>query len=243
MAFSRFILRCDGLRGPHDTTHTRRRFERAFANYGLPERIRSDNGRTVCEHRPCRGSRDCRCGRSGSGIVPERIALGHPEQNGSHEQFHAVLKKETARPPAANAAERSSGASGGSAPNTITTGRMRPLHDRPTGQPLPAVHARPFPSARAAPRVSGAIRNPPRLADRSSCRGAGRLLFVSGALAGRVSPSKRSTTASGPSALPPWCSVDSTNVTAVFIRLPRSLPGAPPAPLAPRLDLKKEEHI
>ena len=37
------------------------------------------------------------------GIVPERIAPGHPEQNGSHEQFHAVLKAETARPPAATA--------------------------------------------------------------------------------------------------------------------------------------------
>ena len=35
---------------------------------------------------------------------PERIAPGHPEQNGSHEQFHAVLKAETTRPPAANAA-------------------------------------------------------------------------------------------------------------------------------------------
>jgi putative transposase len=36
------------------------------------------------------------------GIRPERIAPGHPEQNGSHEQFHAVLKAETARPPAPN---------------------------------------------------------------------------------------------------------------------------------------------
>jgi transposase InsO family protein len=36
------------------------------------------------------------------GIIPERIALGHPEQNGSHEQFHRVLKAETARPPAPN---------------------------------------------------------------------------------------------------------------------------------------------
>ena len=35
--------------------------------------------------------------------MPERIAPGHPEQNGSHEQFHAVLKAETARPPAAHA--------------------------------------------------------------------------------------------------------------------------------------------
>jgi hypothetical protein len=38
------------------------------------------------------------------GIVPERIDPGHPEQNGSHEQFHAVLKADTARPPAATAA-------------------------------------------------------------------------------------------------------------------------------------------
>jgi hypothetical protein len=38
------------------------------------------------------------------GIGLERIAPGHPEQNGSHEQFHAVLKAETARPPATSAA-------------------------------------------------------------------------------------------------------------------------------------------
>jgi hypothetical protein len=37
------------------------------------------------------------------GIVPERIGLGRPEQNGSHEQFHRVLKAETTRPPAATA--------------------------------------------------------------------------------------------------------------------------------------------
>ena len=37
------------------------------------------------------------------GIVPERIDVGHPEQNGSHEQFHSVLKAETARPPAPHA--------------------------------------------------------------------------------------------------------------------------------------------
>ena len=35
--------------------------------------------------------------------MPERIALGHPEQNGSHEQFHSVLKADTARPPAPHA--------------------------------------------------------------------------------------------------------------------------------------------
>lgn len=96
--FSRFALRCDGLRA---TTYdaTRRRFDRAFADYGLPARIRSDNGA------PFGGAGLARLSRLAVwwirlGIVPERIAPGHPEQNGSHEQFHAVLKAETTRPSA-----------------------------------------------------------------------------------------------------------------------------------------------
>jgi transposase InsO family protein len=99
--FSRFVLRCDALSGPTYAA-TRRRFERAFAEYGLPERIRSDNGG------PFAGTGLGRLSRLSVwwirlGIIPERIALGRPDQNGSHEQFHAVLKAETARPPARNA--------------------------------------------------------------------------------------------------------------------------------------------
>jgi putative transposase len=99
--FSRFVLRCDALRA-HTLAVTRPCFERAFAEYGLPTRLRSDNG-------PPFGGPGL--GRLSTlavwwirlGIVPERIAPGHPEQNGSHEQFHAVLKADTARPPAATA--------------------------------------------------------------------------------------------------------------------------------------------
>ena len=96
--FSRYVLRCDALaRKASDLT--RQRFERAFRDYGLPERIRSDNGEPVA------GTGLTRLSRLSAwwirlGISPERIALGHPEQNGSHEQFHRVLKAETARPPA-----------------------------------------------------------------------------------------------------------------------------------------------
>ena len=96
--FSRFVLRCDGLIGPtYDAT--RRRFERAFADYGLPQRIRSDNGT------PFAGTGLARLSRLNVwwirlGITPERIAVGHPEQNGSHEQFHRILKAETTRPAA-----------------------------------------------------------------------------------------------------------------------------------------------
>jgi putative transposase len=100
--FSRFVLCCDALVG-RTYAATRRCFERAFAEYGLPARIRSDNG---C---PFAGPGLGRLSRLSVwwlrlGIVPERIAPGHPEQNGSHEQFHAVLKADTARPPAPTAA-------------------------------------------------------------------------------------------------------------------------------------------
>lgn len=99
--FSRFVLRCDALLGPTYEA-TQRRFVRAFAEYGLPARIRSDNGN------PFVGTGLAGLSRLGVwwirlGIVPERIAWGRPDQNGSHEQFHSVLKADTARPPAPNA--------------------------------------------------------------------------------------------------------------------------------------------
>jgi len=99
--FSRFVLRCHALGGPTYEA-TRPQFARAFAEFGLPDGIRSDNGG------PFAGTGLRRLSRLSVwwirlGIRLERIALGHPEQNGSHEQFHSVLKAETARPPAANA--------------------------------------------------------------------------------------------------------------------------------------------
>jgi transposase InsO family protein len=98
--FSRYVLRCEALPSKN-TAVTRQGFERVFREYGLPARIRSDNGE------PFAGTGLTRLSRLSAwwirlGIQPERIALGHPEQNGSHEQFHRVLKAETARPPAAS---------------------------------------------------------------------------------------------------------------------------------------------
>lgn len=100
-SFSRFVLRCDALLG-RTTAATRQRFERAFAEYGLPARIRSDNGGPFASP-GLAGLSQLSVWWMRLGIVPERIAPGHPEQNGSHEQFHAVLKAHTARPPAATA--------------------------------------------------------------------------------------------------------------------------------------------
>lgn len=100
--FSRFVLRCDGLLN-RTLAATQRRFARAFAEYGLPDRIRSDNGLPFASPGLARLS-TLAVWWIRLGIIPERIAPGHPEQNGSHEQFHRVLKAETARPPAPNCA-------------------------------------------------------------------------------------------------------------------------------------------
>lgn len=95
---SRYVLRCDAFDSER-TDLTRRSLERAFATYGLPECIRSDNGQ------PFAGSGLGRLSRLNVwwlrlGIAVEQIALGRPDQNGAHEQFHRVLKAQTVRPPA-----------------------------------------------------------------------------------------------------------------------------------------------
>jgi putative transposase len=99
--FSRYVLGCEALLS-RSYALTRPCFERAFAAYGLPLRIRSDNGG------PFAGPGLGRLSRLNVwwirlGIIPERIALGRPAQNGSHEQFHRILKADTTRPPAATA--------------------------------------------------------------------------------------------------------------------------------------------
>jgi len=73
-------------------------FDRAFREYGLPNRVRSDNG-------PPFGS--VGAGRLTAlsvnlikaGVVPEWIRPGHPEENGRHERFHLTLQQEIASPP------------------------------------------------------------------------------------------------------------------------------------------------
>jgi putative transposase len=99
-AASRYVLRCAALE-TKATRVVRQQFERAFREYGVPTRVRSDNGQ------PFAGTGFTRLSPLSIwwirlGIRPERIALGHPEQNGSHEQFHRVLKADTTRPPAAH---------------------------------------------------------------------------------------------------------------------------------------------
>ena len=98
--FSRFVLRCVAVTSVR-TGVTQAQLARAFAEYGLPDRIRCDNGAPFGAHTLGGLSRLtvwwCRLG-----ILPQFGRPGCPGDNGSHEQFHAVLKRETAAPAAAS---------------------------------------------------------------------------------------------------------------------------------------------
>ena len=81
---------------------TRAVFERLFRRYGLPERLRTDNGVPFASLGSAGLSR-LSIWWIRLGIVPERIKPGHPQQNGRHERMHRTLKRAAAQPPAPNA--------------------------------------------------------------------------------------------------------------------------------------------
>lgn len=97
---SRYLCGCQALPGPR-LKDTKAVFIRVFRQYGLPRRIRSDNGIPFAS--------TARGGLSQLslwwirlGIVPERIEPGKPQQNGRHERMHRTLKQAAIRPPSAN---------------------------------------------------------------------------------------------------------------------------------------------
>ena len=96
---SRYVLACDGLRSTQTAT-TRAVLERAFREYGLPERIRSDNGVPFAAAWAAARISMLSVWWVRLGIIPELIEPGRPAQNGRHERFHRTLKRETAQPPA-----------------------------------------------------------------------------------------------------------------------------------------------
>ena len=214
--FSRFVLRCDALPGPTYVA-TRPRFERAFADYGLPQRIRSDNGVPFASTGLARLSR-LSVWWMRLGIIPERIALGHPEQNGSHEQFHAVLKADTARPPAAHARaqqrrfDRFCAEYNHERPHEALQDAVPASGYQPSPRPLP----RQLPRS-TIPGISTSVASRPS----AKSRGAARRCLSAKRWPTPTLPSKKSTMASGRSALPPSSSLASTNVIAEFNRSPR----------------------
>jgi len=68
-------------------------FEHAFRVYGLPARIRSDNGAPFASH-GLGGLTRLSVWWIRLGILPERIDPGCPNQNGRHERFHLTMDQE-----------------------------------------------------------------------------------------------------------------------------------------------------
>jgi putative transposase len=101
---SRYMLRCRALTNEKGDG-VRRELEQAFAEFGMPERLRSDNGPPFGAQAPGGLSRNA-IWLIQLGITPEFIEPGHPEQNGRHERFHGTLKDATASPPKQTQAEQ-----------------------------------------------------------------------------------------------------------------------------------------
>jgi transposase InsO family protein len=98
--YSRFLLLCRGLLHPNYES-TQPWLEWTFREYGLPKAIKSDNGEPFASV-ALGGLTKLSIWMIKLGIVPERIAVGHPEQNGRHERMHKTLKEYAVSPPRAN---------------------------------------------------------------------------------------------------------------------------------------------
>jgi putative transposase len=98
---SRYLLTCEAL----STTQEQFAFtvfERTFKEYGLPERMRTDNGVPFASAHALYGLSKLSVWWLRLGIQIERIQPGHPQQNGRHERMHLTLKKEATKPAAPN---------------------------------------------------------------------------------------------------------------------------------------------
>jgi transposase InsO family protein len=97
--FSRFLLGCQALCST-SVVEAKPIFTKVFKEYGLPTRIRTDNGVPFATNSLARLSQ-LSAWWVRLGILPELIEPGKPQQNGRHERMHRTLKAETIRPPAA----------------------------------------------------------------------------------------------------------------------------------------------
>jgi hypothetical protein len=101
---SRYLLGCEALSSvkaaPAATA-----LENVFRDYGLPERIRSDNGSPFAST-GLGGLTRFNAWLLRLRIGLERIEPGHPEQNGRHERIHLTMKQDVIRPPAENALQQ-----------------------------------------------------------------------------------------------------------------------------------------
>jgi len=102
--FASHLLTCEAL----STTQERvvfTAFDRTFREFGLPAAIPTDNGVPFASPTALYRPSKLAVWWLRLGIWIERIALGHPQQNGWHERMHRTLKLEATKP-AADVVER-----------------------------------------------------------------------------------------------------------------------------------------
>jgi|SRR5689334_11413010 len=94
---SRYLLACQGLSSTK-VEEAKPVFTRIFREFGLPDRIRTDNGVPFATNTLARLSK-LSAWWVRLGVLPELIEPGKPQQNGRHERMHRTLKAEATRPP------------------------------------------------------------------------------------------------------------------------------------------------
>lgn len=97
---SRYLLGCEA-HNRISLIETKRHFTKLFNEFGLPSRIRTDNGVPFASSAIARLSA-LSVWWLKHGIYPEQIEPGKPQQNGKHERMHRTLKKEATIPPEKN---------------------------------------------------------------------------------------------------------------------------------------------
>ena len=98
--FSRYLLGCQALYTTA-VADAKPVFTRLFKEFGLPKRIRTDNGVPFATNTLARLS-SLSAWWIKLGVLPELIEPGKPQQNGRHERMHKTLKAEATQPPAGN---------------------------------------------------------------------------------------------------------------------------------------------
>jgi len=91
-AWSRYLLCCQAISGTTGWLTVQPLLTEVFREYGLPQRIRSDNGAPFASL-GLGGLSPLAVWWLQLGIGLERIQPGHPEQNGRHERMHRTLKE------------------------------------------------------------------------------------------------------------------------------------------------------
>ena len=178
--FSRYLISLTATTSTQEA-EARPLFEQAFACYGLPEVIRSDNGSPFAST-GVSGLTQLSAWWIKLGIRHERIDRGAPQQNGGHERFHRTLL-EAMKPVAKDRAEQQERFAAFAhdynqeRPHEALGQHVPAAFYRPSDRPLPAHLPEPAYAAEVAAR---------QVRSNGEIRWRGDLIFVSTALIGEA---------------------------------------------------------